>query len=291
MDSTSHLPLLPPRPADSHKGDFGHVLIIGGSGGLAGAAALAGMAALRGGAGLVSLLVPLPCAALVASFEPSYMVHAAPADVEGRFQAAQPAVEQLIERATSVAIGPGLGLTAHTQALVQWLYASLPLPLVIDADGLNALAGRPLPAAAGPRLLTPHPGEFRRLCPDAPRERAGMEDAAVQWAGEHELVLVLKGHHTLVTDGSSRWHNTTGNPGMATGGCGDSLTGLLTALRAQHLSAWDAARLATHVHGLAGDLAAEQLGEVSLIASDLIRFLPAALRHVHSTAAPPGGSR
>ncbi|HEV3341283.1 MAG TPA: NAD(P)H-hydrate dehydratase [Pirellulales bacterium] len=278
------LPKLPPRKPDAHKGDFGTALLVGGARGMAGAISLSGMAALRGGAGLVRLAVPLSSQDVVARFEPSYMTVGLPCDDAGRISlSAREAIAELAERSTAVGCGPGLGRSAELDELVLWLYTRLKQPAVFDADALNALAaqGDLLASPAGPRILTPHPGEFQRLI--GARDRASrpeMEQAAVELAARSGIVIVLKGHRTLITDGRRQTYNTTGNPGMATGGTGDVLTGLTTALLCQHLSPFDAARLASHLHGLAGDLAAEELGEVSLIASDLVRSLPAAFQKV-----------
>jgi len=285
----SPLPRLPARQPDSHKGDFGTALLIGGSRGMAGSIALAGMAALRGGAGLVRLAVPDVCLDTVASFEPSYMTAALPCDALGRIAAGSRAVlEPLLASATAIACGPGLSRSNDLTELVGWLYASVAQPAVFDADALNALSAQAdvLARPGGPRVLTPHPGEFRRLIGgsfigDSDRPpREALENRAVELAARTGTVLVLKGHRTLVTDGRQRAHNITGNPGMATGGTGDVLTGLITALLCQGLSAFDAARLGTRIHGLAGDLAAAELGQTSLVASDLVRFLPAAFRGV-----------
>jgi NAD(P)H-hydrate epimerase len=255
-------------------------LIIGGSRGMTGAVALAGMAALRGGAGLVRLAVPDRCLETVAGYEPSYMTAALPDDVDGRIsgEAHAPIVE-LAHAATVVAMGPGLGRSPDLDRLVALLYQWLSLPMVCDADALNALATNPelLCQHAGPRVLTPHPGEFARL---VGRQYAGeeREAAARELAGRCHATIVLKGHRTFVTDGRRHWHNSTGNPGMATGGAGDSLTGLITALACQGLEPYEAARLGVYLHGLAGDLAAKDLGETSLIASDIVRYLPQALK-------------
>ncbi|HUY35443.1 MAG TPA: NAD(P)H-hydrate dehydratase [Pirellulales bacterium] len=280
--ASSALPRLPAREADSNKGDFGRALLVGGSRGMAGSIALSGMAALRGGAGLVQVAVPEDCQHLVASFEPSFMTAGLASDGQGRVtQAARATLADLLGPATVVACGPGLGRSDEITDLVGWLYGAVTQPAVFDADALNALAQRPdlLRSPGGPRILTPHPGEFQRLIGNpAPLPRDLSEREAQALAARCGVVIVLKGHRTLVTDGSRWIHNTTGNPGMATGGCGDVLTGLLTALLCQHLNGFDAAHLGTHVHGLAGDLAAEELGEVSLIAGDLVRFLPAAFR-------------
>jgi len=163
---------------------------------------------------------------------------------------------------------------------VSRLYTELPNPMVVDADGLNALAGRPaaLTQPGGPRILTPHPGEFDRLL-GTDSVPPGQRDAAADGlAARCRAVVALKGHNTVITDGNRRAINTTGNPGMATGGSGDVLTGLIAALVAQGLEPFDAARLGVYLHGLAGDLAAGELGQESLIAGDLVRFLPEAFR-------------
>jgi NAD(P)H-hydrate epimerase len=280
----SKLPRLPPRKKDAHKGDFGRALLVGGSKGMAGAIALAGMACLRGGAGLVRLAVPEPILDTVAGFEPSYMTLPLPADGAGRI--AQSAGEFLLSHFSScdcVACGPGLSRSDELTALVRGWFTSVPKPMVLDADGLFPLAPQygGLVRATYPRVLTPHPGEFARLCgmpPDARPSREEQVAAAVQLAERFDLVILLKGHHTVITDGRRTVENQTGNPGMATGGSGDVLTGLITALICQGLPAWEAAVLAAHLHGLAGDLAAAELTEVSLIASDLVRYLPKALR-------------
>jgi NAD(P)H-hydrate epimerase len=291
------LPVLPPRRADAHKGDFGSALIVGGSRGMAGAAALAGMSALRGGAGLVRLAVPDPCLETVAGFEPSYMTVPLPADADGHIgTGAFERIAALADQATVIAMGPGLGRSHDLDRIVCRLYCEIAKPMVFDADALNALATRPdvLSDPGGPRVLTPHPGEFARLIGKKLEDEA-RNDAAVDLAARSglaaqcEVVVVLKGHRTLVTDGARRSINTTGNPGMATGGSGDVLTGLTASLICQHLDYYDAARLAVHLHGLAGDLAAEEVGEASLIATDLVRFLPKAFQgHASRSAAAQG---
>ncbi len=251
---------------------------------MTGAISLAGMAALRGGAGLVQLATPESCVDIVAAFEPSYMTAPLSADEPGRIAGqAQQAIQELAAKATAVGCGPGLGQSADLTRLVGWLYEHLPLPAVFDADALNALAEQPdvLARPGGVRILTPHPGEFQRLSQAKarlPRDEA--EQAAKELAARCGIIVVLKGHRTFVTDGRQQAHNETGNPGMATGGTGDVLTGLVTALLCQKLSPFDAARLGVYLHGLAGDLAAEELGQVSLIASDLVRFLPAAFQQL-----------
>ena len=278
--SSTPLPQLIAREADSHKGHYGRVLIIGGSRNMAGAPALAGRAALRSGAGLVTLAVPRSIQATVASFEPAYMTVGLGLVDEDALQAEQDGQILAIARPmTALAIGPGLGTAAGTTKLVMDLYKNLQQPLVADADALNALAQRSdsLDAVAGPRILTPHPGEFERLvgkpCAKEPQARAEQAAQFCQKDVVNQTIVVLKGHQTIVTNGQQYAVNTTGNPGMATGGTGDCLTGVITALIGQGLSCWEAARLGVYVHGLAGDLAAAELGQVSLIASDLISYL------------------
>lgn len=276
------LPQLPPRKPDAHKGDFGRAVLFGGSYGMAGAISLAGMACLRSGAGLVRLAVASHTLPLVAAHDPCYMTTALScrgATGDFLFERANRELEDVTANATCVAVGPGLGRSPTRTRLVKQLYERLPQPCVVDADGLNALAdiaskSRKPPKHAGPRILTPHPGEYLRLTNQEFESREAQIVAAKQLAKDWDVVLVLKGHHTLITDGQQHAFNQTGNPGMATGGSGDVLTGIITALVCQRLSPFDAAVLGCHVHGLAGDLAAAEIGEVSLIASDIIDFFP-----------------
>ncbi len=284
-------PQLPPRAPEAHKGHFGTALLVGGSRGMAGAMGLAGMAALRGGAGLVRLAVPEVCLDTIAAFEPSFMTAPLPCDRAGRIAlGARGRIVELAGRATVVACGPGMGRSPGLDALVAWLYANLAQPMVIDADGLNALAARReiLAKPGGPRILTPHPGEFARLLGRArPLPPQEAEPEAVRLASNWGATVVLKGHETRITDGARLAINdSTGNPGMATGGSGDVLTGLVTALACQGLRPFEAARLAVYLHGLAGDLAAAELGQESVIASDLIRFLPQAFQQHRRKGGP-----
>jgi NAD(P)H-hydrate epimerase len=182
------------------------------------------------------------------------------------------------------ALGPGLGRSdALTKFAIQ-LYERVNQPMVVDADALFALAEQKqaIEKPAGPRILTPHPGEFKRLTGELPESPRRMPAAAglAQRDKTGNTVVVLKGHETVITDGHRIALNKTGNPGMATGGSGDVLTGIITALLCQRLSPFDAARLGVHIHGLAGDLAAAELGEVSLIATDVIHFLPKAFQRI-----------
>ncbi len=284
----SDLPRLPARKAESHKGDFGHTLIVGGSRGMAGAVAMAGVAALRSGAGLVRLAVPEVCQDIVAAIEPSYMTAGLPADEAGRFASeALGDVLSLAVEATAMAVGPGMGRSPELDALVGRLYCELAIPVVFDADALNALAEAPdvLAKPGGPRIITPHPGEFARLVGGKVSSVEERCEQAVELAARCGIVVVLKGHETLVTDGEAQSLNATGNPGMATGGSGDVLTGVITALVCQGLAPLDAARLGVYVHGLAGDLAAAELGQVSLMGSDLLQYLPMAFQKLEDGSA------
>jgi NAD(P)H-hydrate epimerase len=278
------LPELPARRPDSHKGDYGRALLVGGSRGMSGAIAMAGLATLRGGAGLVTLAVPRSIQDVVASFSPCYMTHGL-ADDNGQFAPA--AAGEAIgfgKDATALALGPGLGRGPTLTGFVQRLYREIGQPMVVDADALFALAEQSdaLEKRGGPRVLTPHPGEFARLTGALPEvsQRAISAAALARCDPAGNTIVVLKGHQTVVTDGRRYSINHTGNPGMATGGSGDVLTGIITALLCQGLSPFDAARLGVHVHGLAGDLAAAELGQVSMIACDLVDYLPKAFRAV-----------
>lgn len=274
----SDLPALPQRPENSHKGTFGKVLVIAGSSGMSGAACLAGMGALRGGAGLVFLAIPEAIQSIVASWNPCYLTIPLQLDQDSRL--APPSEALLMKQLPgfdAVAIGPGCGQQEWFRNITLQLFAELKQPLIVDADALNALAGsdKPLPEAAGPRILTPHPGEFSRLVNKPISEIEQQREAlSTTFAKQHNLVLVLKGAHTIITDGTRIAVNTTGNSGMATGGSGDVLTGILTSLVGQGMPAFEAAQLAVHVHGLAGDLAAQDLSEPAMIASDLPDYLP-----------------
>jgi ADP-dependent NAD(P)H-hydrate dehydratase len=271
------LPPIPPRPADSHKGTFGRVLIVAGSRGMSGAACLAGLGALRGGAGLVDVATPVSVQPLVAAHEPSWLTCALPEDADGHLDRnALPVIAKRWESAASVAIGPGWGVTDRTRRLARLMVEQCPRPMIVDADGLTALveqsdAWKKSPA---PRIVTPHPGEFARMRGVDTKLIQGDRVAhATAFAKEHGVIVVLKGHGSVVTDGERVVINSTGNPGMATGGTGDVLTGLTGALLAQKMAPFDAARLAVYLHGLAGDLAAAALSQPGLIASDLPRFL------------------
>ncbi|HET6573550.1 MAG TPA: NAD(P)H-hydrate dehydratase [Fimbriiglobus sp.] len=274
---------LPPRPPDSHKGTYGRVLVVAGSRGMSGAAVLCGSAALRGGAGLVQVACPADVQPVVAAGNPCYTTASIAGRADGTFsEACLEQLARLAEPADVLAVGPGLGDREDVGFLVRGLLVRLPnKPVVLDADGLNVLAplkDDDLPERPGPLVLTPHPGEFARLLGvPTSQVQADRERLAVDFCQRHKLVLVLKGHRTVVTDGQRVYRNDTGNPGMATGGSGDVLTGLIAALVGQGLSAFDAATLGAWTHGRAGDLAAGELGQVALTATDLLDYLPGAL--------------
>jgi ADP-dependent NAD(P)H-hydrate dehydratase / NAD(P)H-hydrate epimerase len=263
-------PLLQPRPRDSNKGRFGHVLVVAGSPGKTGAAAMAGMGALRAGAGLVTVASAESAIPVIAS-------HAAELMTE-RLEPAR--IDDLVRNKSLVAIGPGLGTDPATAAFVRELVGRLPQPMVIDADGLNALAAGEWTAGGHTRVLTPHPGEMSRLVRSTVEAvQADRTGVARRFATERAVTLVLKGHRTLIAFPDGRvWINPTGTPAMATGGTGDILTGFISGLLAQFPQQADLAVAAgVYLHGLSGELGAAELGEKPLVATDLLRYLPRAL--------------
>ncbi len=285
--------LFAPRPADSNKGLYGHVLVIGGSLGKAGAAAMAGMSALRAGAGLSTVATAKSVLPTVAGFHPELMTEVLDETEAGTISGyAQGVLDALVEKKTVLAIGPGISRHPETSAMVRESVRKYQMPIVLDADGLNAFEGytKELNGKGRTLVITPHPGEMARLIngsiADVQNDRLGV---ARKFAREHELIVVLKGHRTLIAkpDGEV-WVNTTGNPGMATGGTGDILTGMVAGLIAQHpKDAFRAVVAAVHMHGLAGDVANESLGEHSLVATDLIGALPEAFRRIHMGTQTP----
>ena len=285
-------PLIGPRPREANKGSFGHVLVIGGSLGKAGAAAMAGMSALRIGAGLATVATAKSVLATVAGFHPELMTEPCEETEAGTIslRALEYAhLDKLVKGKTVLAIGPGISRHPETSEFVRTIVQKYPVPTVLDADGLNAFegdAGQML-GKLRPLVITPHPGEMARLTglsiPEVQKDRIGI---ARSFAREHEVVVVLKGHRTLVAQPDGEvWVNTTGNPGMATGGTGDILTGMVAGMIAQNASrVFEATICAIYLHGLAGDVACESTGEQSLVATDLIKFLPEALRRVREAA-------
>ena len=285
MQVIDTIPKLEHRAIDAHKGDFGKVCIIAGSTGMSGAAALAGRAALRAGAGLVRVATPKSVLPIVASIEPSFTTIALPEDSLGRISAK--AINPVLEATGQndcLAFGPGVGISGALRSLLEALLEQDRLRLIIDADGLNNLTGiKDWPSRLKAKLiLTPHPGEMKRLWSALIREPIPNDrtQQAVQLAQQTKTVVALKGAGTVVTDGQKVYINKTGNPGMATAGSGDVLTGIITALTGQGLNNFDATVLGVYTHGLAGDIAAENLGQTSLIATDIIDALPEALKRI-----------
>jgi hydroxyethylthiazole kinase-like uncharacterized protein yjeF len=285
-------PLIGPRPRAANKGSFGHVLVLGGSTGKAGAAAMAGMAALRAGAGLSTVATAKPVLATVAGFHPELMTE--PLDDTETGSISSRSLEHgqldvLIKGKTVLAIGPGISRHPDTGELVRGLIRKYDIPIVLDADGLNAFenCAAELKNQPGMMVITPHPGEMARLLgstiPAVQRDRINV---ARNFAREHRLIVVLKGHRTLIAqpDGTV-WVNATGNPGMATGGTGDILTGIVAGMIAQNPDRIaDAVIAAVHLHGLAGDVTCESMGEQSLVATDLLTGLPEAFGRTRRAA-------
>jgi ADP-dependent NAD(P)H-hydrate dehydratase len=273
------LPRLARRKPDSHKGLFGTVLIAAGGRGMTGAAVLAGLGALRGGAGRVRIACPADAVPVVAAGNPCYMVAALPTHADGTYSESSAAeLVRLAEKADVFAAGPGLGNRPDVGNLVRTVLTARPdLPAVLDADALNVLspAADQFPKRPGPVVLTPHPSEFARLLGTTTEVvQADRERLAREFAARYGVVVLLKGTPSIVTDGVKGRMNETGNPGMATGGTGDVLTGLVAALIGQKMSAYDAACLGAWVHGRAGDFAAAELSEVAMTAADLPDYLP-----------------
>ncbi|HEX7140072.1 MAG TPA: NAD(P)H-hydrate dehydratase [Vicinamibacterales bacterium] len=264
--------LVTPRAADSHKGDYGHVLIVAGSRGKTGAAHLSATGALRSGAGLVTVATPTSCLGIVASLGAEYMTEPLDEAVNGLDP---DGVDRLLEIARDVvAIGPGLGTADATREFVRQLVDRATMPVVVDADGLNAFAQDPdrlMGREGRDVIITPHPGEMARLVGMSSDEvQASRLEIARNFAVAHHVYVVLKGHRTLIATPDERvFINPTGNPGMATGGTGDVLTGMIAAWLAQLLDAEAACKLAVYLHGMAGDLADADEGEVSMTAADL----------------------
>jgi NAD(P)H-hydrate epimerase len=268
--------LITPRQADSHKGDYGRVLIVAGSMGKTGAAHLSAIGALRSGAGLVTIATPAACQPILAAMGPEYMTEALHETADGLHP---DGVDHVIEMARDViAIGPGLGGAAGTREFVRLLVDRASMPLVIDADGLNAFTDDPdhLSGREGREvIITPHPGEMARLVGMSTDEvQASRLEIARNFALAHHVFVVLKGHRTLIaTPDDKVFINPTGNPGMATGGTGDILTGMIAAWLGQLLDAEAACRIAVYLHGLAGDLAEADEGEVAMTATDVAGHL------------------
>jgi ADP-dependent NAD(P)H-hydrate dehydratase / NAD(P)H-hydrate epimerase len=276
--------LLPKRAKDTYKYVYGHVLVLAGSVGMTGAAALTGEAAIRSGAGLVTLGIPKSLNQVMAVKLTEVMTKPlAETDEQTLSLKALDSINNIMQlRQINVAvIGPGLSTHPETVELVRSFIATSKIPLVVDADALNALVGKLeiLKAARGPIVVTPHAGELGRLIAvHATEIKNAREKFPLMFSRDMGVVCVLKGYHTIITDGTKVAVNDTGNPGMATAGSGDVLSGLLGGLIAQGLEPMDAAKAAVYIHGLAGDLAIKETTEMGLIASDIIKAIPQALK-------------
>jgi hydroxyethylthiazole kinase-like uncharacterized protein yjeF len=283
MQRIRKLPPLPARDSDANKGDCGRVLIVGGSRGMAGAPMLAAKAAYRSGAGLVKLAIPLSIWDVVAAKMDEVTTVGLPETRRGTI--ARRALEQVggpEEWADVAVLGPGMSQETETADFIRRYAASVKIPVVLDADGLNAFKDGKLHllkkrAGNAARVLTPHPGEMARLLGGSALDiQEAREEAVKEASAESGCIVVLKGAGTLVCDGERIYKNKTGNPGMATGGTGDVLAGVIGALIGQSLEPFEAACLGVHLHGLAGDIAVQTKGVWSLIAGDLIEALPGA---------------
>ena len=272
-----------PRSLDSHKGDYGRILILAGSKGFTGAAHLCAQGALRTGAGLITLGVPEKVYSILAKKESEVMVHGFPSTREGSFSyKSWKEIQRWLKTQNILVLGPGMGRHHETDRLIQKVTLESNIPIVLDADGLNAFQGRAvlLKACRGRAILTPHPGEFERLfrrhLSTAIKVRKKLALEAAERLG---VFIVLKGYRTVVASPDGECSiNSTGNPGMASGGTGDVLTGIIAGLLGQKFSLWDSARFGAFLHGLVGDIAVRQIGEASLTAGDLLENLPVAIR-------------
>ncbi|MGA2774697.1 MAG: NAD(P)H-hydrate dehydratase [Candidatus Omnitrophota bacterium] len=275
------------RKADSNKGDFGHIFILAGSAPFSGAAVLCSTSAMRSGSGLVTLGIPKGINNAIIKIKlPEVMTLPLAETKEGNISVrAYKKIVNFVKKVDVVVIGPGLGKEESTQSLARKLIKKINKPMVIDADGLNALAKHlellrvtnyRLPIT---RILTPHPGEMSRLCGKNIKEiQDKRETISKKFAAAHKVTLVLKGYKTIVADFKNKLYiNKTGNPGMSTAGCGDVLTGIIASFLGQKLDVFNAAKYAVYIHGLAGDLAAKEKSQLSLTASDIIDKLPEAI--------------
>ncbi len=282
---TDFTALFRPRVSDSNKGLYGHVLVIAGGRGKTGAAAMAGIAALRAGAGLSTVASAASAISAIASYAPEIMTEPlAETDAGSIAMRApdDPALAAITEKKTVIAIGPGMGQHPETVQFIRRFVQESKAPMVVDADALNALAGQKM-QFAGPRIFTPHPGEMSRLTRKSIAEiQADRIGHARAYATEHGIYLVLKGNRSVIAFPDGRvWINPTGSPSMATGGTGDVLTGMIAGLVAQFPDQLETALLAAvYLHGRAGELGAEALGEKSFMATDLFEFLPEAMREI-----------
>jgi NAD(P)H-hydrate epimerase len=281
MITIHDIPRPPARPKDAHKGSAGLVFVVAGSRGMAGAAALCGTSALRGGAGLVKIATPDAALDTVAAMAPCCTTAPLPDDGTSITRRAAETVLHLAEGWHVIAMGPGLGQTEAVAAAVCSIIEDAKIPIVLDADGLNVLAHHArdvIRRARVPVIITPHPGEAARLLGITTQEVQADRPAAAARLADLGAVAVLKGAGTVVCDGRRIYVNDTGNPGMATAGAGDVLTGLVAALLASGMKPFDAAVYGVWAHGKAGDLSAARLGILGMIATDILSCVPEALK-------------
>lgn len=267
------LNILPDRKPDSHKGDYGKILLLCGSVGYTGAAALAAMGALRSGAGLVYVGVPESIYTIEAVKLTEAIVFPLP-DGDGMLsEKAIPAIRKRLKNMDAVLIGPGLGISPGTMAVMEMVLREFEGPIVVDADGISILSINPqwLKERAFPTILTPHDGEFRRLGIAVAEERL---TGAMVAARELGCIMVRKGHETVITDGKEYYVNPVGNPGMAVGGSGDVLAGILVSLLGQGIAPLEAAACAAYLHGAAGDRCADKMGQYGMLPTDMVQELP-----------------
>lgn len=276
MDEAGVKKFLPLRRRDSHKGDYGKLLLLCGSRGYTGAAAMAAMGALRSGAGLVYLAVPESIYAIEAVKLTEPVVLPLPDENGMLSEQALPKIRELLPRMDAVLFGCGSGLGEGPEAVLKLLLTEYDRPLVLDADGITLAAKHMdiLRGRTGPVILTPHDGEFLRLSPIAGQRL----EQTLELADRLNAVVLRKGHRTLITDGARCYENTTGNPGMAVGGSGDVLAGILVSLLGQGLGPLEAAACAAWLHGAAGDACARELGEYGMLPTDLLNALPRLLK-------------
>ncbi len=271
------LNILPDRDPWGHKGSFGRVLLLCGSRGYTGAAYLSAMGALRSGAGLVFLGVPESIYAIEAVKLNEPVVFPLPNEKGVLGRGAIPEILQRLPRMDAVLIGCGMGQGEAVTEVVAAVLENAKCPVVVDADGINALCGHTdiLRGRAYPTILTPHDGEFARMGGTMGEDRM---EAAAHWAREWNCILLLKGHRTCITDGTTHYRNCTGNPGMAVGGSGDVLAGMIAALLGQGIAPLEAAACGAWLHGAAGDLCAKSLGQYGMLPTDMLNALPRLLK-------------
>ena len=270
------LSILPDRAADAHKGVFGKLLLLCGSKGYTGAAYLAAQASLRSGAGLVFLGVPESIYDIEAVKLNEAIVFSLPEEDGKLSKEAIPEILQRLPQMDAVLIGPGLGQSEGTFEVVRAVLGQASCPVVLDADGINLIAAHKdlVRGRTAPTILTPHAGEFARLGGD-PHRRAVAAEAMARELG---CILLLKGHHTVITDGETTYINPTGNPGMAVGGSGDVLAGIITALLGQGIAPLEAAACGAWIHGAAGDICAAEIGQYGMLPTDMLNALPRLLK-------------